>query len=573
MRKCFLAGLVCVVCAATVLPSQARAQESDAMPADSIDGRGDINDNGQAYEVADFVLFGWTLVKGAWVLPIPERGTFHSDVNDDGTAMGLDDWVYLARVVIGDAQPFPRPTLVNDTAVITHDDLNGKVSVGFARQLAVVLLVFDGSVTVTSVAAGIVPDIYFDGHLTRILVARTLIDGMSDSIPTFPDGDLITYSGTARLIGAAVADAEGLGTVPVEILGGSDIGRGDINGNNIPYDPADFLDYRSYHLTGFDDLAPDTQAVRMASNVNGDGYDLTLEDVLYLHQIIMTQAPPIAGDANIPDSLLVAIQDHLNRKLLQFRPEDAGAAYYRFDRPVELSFLGDTSQFLFHTETVANASSAMILPRLLPDTTTLYTLPDLPITYDRFAVLDSIDAAAYRLVRYYYQPKSAPVPVILVNDTVYNIVTIEHPELMIGARMVFEGGVQPQLLVDSFAFEAPAGGGATVVSVLPASPFSNATFAAGAFLTYSGRGILADGSIASKYAGMQDLSADIVITAGLPGDVTMDDRVDALDLTWLIDYLFSGIQSPLGIQAADLDRDGYVTPIDLAYVVDYIYGL
>ncbi len=76
---------------------------------DSIDARGDINLNGISYEIADAVVFTNYFVYGydAFVVSVPGQ-IAASDVNADGYALTVADLVYLIRVIIGDAAPYPK---------------------------------------------------------------------------------------------------------------------------------------------------------------------------------------------------------------------------------------------------------------------------------------------------------------------------------------------------------------------------------------------------------------------------------------------------------------------------------
>ena len=80
----------------------------DIVCADSIDARGDLNLNGIAYEIADAVLFTNILIYGINILPLPEPVIAASDVNADGIPLTVGDLVYLIRVVVGDALPYPK---------------------------------------------------------------------------------------------------------------------------------------------------------------------------------------------------------------------------------------------------------------------------------------------------------------------------------------------------------------------------------------------------------------------------------------------------------------------------------
>ena len=73
---------------------------------------------------------------------------------------------------------------------------------------------------------------------------------------------------------------------------------GDINLNGLPYEVADWLLFKKYMLIGleaFYEINPDPSDVwqmRMASDVNHDGIDLQLEDLIYMYRIIFSDTEP-----------------------------------------------------------------------------------------------------------------------------------------------------------------------------------------------------------------------------------------------------------------------------------------
>nr|HPI33216.1 hypothetical protein [candidate division Zixibacteria bacterium] len=113
-----------------------------------IDLRGDVNLNGIANEVSDYVLFGNYFFYGlaAFTANVATQ-IATTDVNADGLPLTLDDHVFLARIVVGDAIPFPRPNAApTDTAVIVQDGALGSVIVTYPGSLRAVYVVFDGAV-------------------------------------------------------------------------------------------------------------------------------------------------------------------------------------------------------------------------------------------------------------------------------------------------------------------------------------------------------------------------------------------------------------------------------------------
>ena len=154
----------------------------DIVCADSIDARGDVNLNGIAYEIADAVMFTNYFVKGLDAFTHVDGSIAATDCNADGLVLTVGDLVYLIRVVVGDALPYPK---LNPT----HADFayeNGVVSID--AEMGAAFLVFEGAVTPTLLADnmemmyGVV-----DGN-TRVLVYST------DAGAAF-NGDFIAVNG------------------------------------------------------------------------------------------------------------------------------------------------------------------------------------------------------------------------------------------------------------------------------------------------------------------------------------------------------------------------------------------
>jgi hypothetical protein len=77
----------------------------DIICADSIDVRCDINLNGVPYEIADAVAFVNCMMSPR---SCSIASIVASDCNGDGMPMSIADLVYLIRVIVGDAVPYPK---------------------------------------------------------------------------------------------------------------------------------------------------------------------------------------------------------------------------------------------------------------------------------------------------------------------------------------------------------------------------------------------------------------------------------------------------------------------------------
>jgi hypothetical protein len=145
----------------------------DIICADSIDKVGDINLNGMPYEIADAVMFTRYFIDGLTAFgPTAENhqngSIAASDTNKDGLTLTVADLVYLIRVVVGDAQPYPKEGVVTSVAAnYTHDA--GVVAVSGA-QIGGVAMTVRGEVTPELLVSGMEMASRYDGSVTRIVV-------------------------------------------------------------------------------------------------------------------------------------------------------------------------------------------------------------------------------------------------------------------------------------------------------------------------------------------------------------------------------------------------------------------
>ncbi|UCD62780.1 MAG: M28 family peptidase [Candidatus Zixiibacteriota bacterium] len=58
----------------------------------------------------------------------------------------------------------------------------------------------------------------------------------------------------------------------------------------------------------------------------------------------------------------------------------------------------------------------------------------------------------------------------------------------------------------------------------------------------------------------------------LCGDVDGSGRLDALDVTYLVEFVWNGGPPPVGAAAGDVDGSSHTDAVDLVYLVDYLFG-
>jgi hypothetical protein len=67
--------------------------------------------------------------------------------------------------------------------------------------------------------------------------------------------------------------------------------RGDINCNGIPYEIADFVMFSNYFFVGLNAFGNIAECSQSASDINCDGHELRLEDLIYLYRVIKGEIP------------------------------------------------------------------------------------------------------------------------------------------------------------------------------------------------------------------------------------------------------------------------------------------
>lgn len=145
----------------------------DVVCADSVDGRGDINFNEIANEIADAVLFANYFLYGLSVFTVNANGQpLTTDVNADGQILSVADLVYLIRIINGDALPYPTGKPIQDITpiypTVTRIIDDGTLFVD--RDMGAMLIVIEGNVSYELLDSNMTVQSNFDGTNTHILV-------------------------------------------------------------------------------------------------------------------------------------------------------------------------------------------------------------------------------------------------------------------------------------------------------------------------------------------------------------------------------------------------------------------
>ena len=182
----------------------------DVICADSIDANGDLNLNGLAYEIADAVLYTNYFLYGLAALDSdPQRREAQiaaSDVNQDGTPLSVADLVYLTRVIVGDALPFPKLAPFANTVDVKWQ--NGRLITGSNTPIGALLAKFrvTGDYKLNSTSNMQLMSAAADGEVTVLVYS-----GLTDMRQHLAAGtnEVLQTSGELELLEVQVSDYEG----------------------------------------------------------------------------------------------------------------------------------------------------------------------------------------------------------------------------------------------------------------------------------------------------------------------------------------------------------------------------
>ncbi len=269
----------------------------DFICADSIDARGDINLNGVAHEIADWVLFTNYFFYGLSVFTVNlDEQVLATDVNADGETLTFDDLMYLYRVIIGDALPYPTPPAVSqpDTVVLSQDTVAKTITVEAADGVSALLLYFEGEISTSSTFPNHDLGYRFDSSLTRIMIFPSFGNSPEDAL--IATGELLVYEGDGRLTGA-LASFRGTSAIEVIVEGGPPSQcctvRGNVDGATGPGGPIDVSDLTRLvtYLFGSGAVLPCPEEANV-DGITGAGGPIDVVDLTYLVAYLFGQGPP-----------------------------------------------------------------------------------------------------------------------------------------------------------------------------------------------------------------------------------------------------------------------------------------
>lgn len=173
-----------------------------------IDIRGDVNVNGLAYEIADAVLFSNYFLHGLGVFDDHvDASIAASDANANGVTLEVGDLVYLIRVIVGDAMPYPDLQPVPDVTVGLSMK-KGRVSVNTPVDIGAILLVFNLGGEIGA-PESMMPEMEMKYSIYSSEMRVLIYDIGADYIPA-GRVEILNVPASARLTGAEAATFEGV---------------------------------------------------------------------------------------------------------------------------------------------------------------------------------------------------------------------------------------------------------------------------------------------------------------------------------------------------------------------------
>ncbi len=178
---------------------------------DSIDARGDLNLNGISHEIGDAVLYTNYFLVGisAFKLSIPAQ-TAASDVNADGLTLTVGDLIYLLRVLVGDAQPFPKlAPFANSVDLTLQSTETGSLlrSESSADLGGIALKVrFDGATPPTPYLADDAQDLEMQWHVDGNMLNIVIYSDRSGARVASGEAQLVTFDAPVEIVSVEASD-------------------------------------------------------------------------------------------------------------------------------------------------------------------------------------------------------------------------------------------------------------------------------------------------------------------------------------------------------------------------------
>jgi hypothetical protein len=533
--------------------------------------RGDVNVNGFPYEPADFVLFQNYLFYGDSVLLLdPEQQSTNSDVNWDSFRWSIADYIHLGRVIQHDAGAITEPIgLLNGTCWLTigkeqaspHDtvalpfeyfstspeewkSLQGiALRIGYnPNELTAISMDFSGSqlenwqnvnydirpgeirffATPEFIPTSHSDSLAFPGTDTLLLGKILFVVGDVDS-PSFlpvsliPDTGIYLKSNNVAGIDQELTQMDYFQNVSggIQIGSAPPIARGDLDLDGIVYSAHDLTVFVQFLDQG-PDVFWDPEIQYPAADINADGINLTIADLVYMDRVIINDAPPIPK--SFDNNPLESDKEGgiMILRTTAAHPGDIASVTLFFDNALPVT--GISCKIVFdstllsvqNVETIGTRleSWAQVHPIIKPGSLFLHAMPN----YLETPQLPSLPAGY---------------------GTLFKINFLVSDQAPVGIRIPVEFQNYPYWQLCWGHYNAFTQDGLNFIQPTTESGW--------------------------------------IFTDLIPGDANKDGVVDVADVIYLINYLFIGGPSPDPMSLGDFNQDSQVNVADVVALINYLF--
>ena len=173
--------------------------DSPTKPEDN-PSRGDINLNGTSYEIADCVLFANYFTEGITTFSVDQaKQEAATDINADGVTLTVADFVYMVRVVLGDAMAYPNAKPPTTPVSANYVILGGNIlEILDGVECGAVRAIIRGDAHPSLLDADMAMKSLYESPYSWVFVYS--MDGHHFS------GDIISFQGTLMSLELATAD-------------------------------------------------------------------------------------------------------------------------------------------------------------------------------------------------------------------------------------------------------------------------------------------------------------------------------------------------------------------------------
>jgi hypothetical protein len=553
--------------------------------------RGDININGIDYELADLFLFKEALVHGLSAFgDRPDLSVLASDINGDMHSFTIEDFILMNRIIAGEMSPYePSEDTSWGIPVVFETDTSIILATRFGIPVGGIYLWYYAPRT-TSYAVSLSPhavqmdvEHYLKDDSIRVLIYNDVTDGfVFDSIsPEYDRVVELTYTGEKPRLMSVTAGGYYGEKISLPPINGPDL-RGDLNLNGIADEIADLVVYVNYFLQGLSAFTVNPVMQTAASEINGDGKPLTVQDLVYLKGIITGTFLPFPYlhpeayerfggylDVIHTDSSIIIrsdFEDSVGALQICFyapdlqTPEDYEIRVFPGIDSADVAHnIHDDSLKILIIPSLLSTDGTAIPPGERNILELLYTGEKPSFAY--------ADAAGY-LAQYVdlvvsSLPNSAPVfedyPAQLAND-------------YYGGFHYDFNAVDPDEIPDVLSYEIVSGPG-SIESSTGIYRYSPVCVDIGSVFHL-------EVCVADRYHPcpqenlMFHAFVELVVSEPTPllGDADGNGTVDLIDIVRIIDYLYRGGAAPISsAEVADVNSNGAVNLLDVVYLIAYLY--